>query len=148
MKLIKILGLASVFTVALVTVALAAMPGSMGSQGMAAVQQMGTAQFFTGTFSGMNDESRQIYVRSEVPGLLGPQEMVLPFNISDNTSLTVCLKSIKECDSSAIGGSEGWNILKTFEDRSDFSVANKNVVVVTNPETGQPVHVMIEYNTL
>lgn len=158
MKITRILALASMFMFLLATGAVA---GDYGySKGMAPDEKMGAASeemvpssesgpvtFFTGTFVALNDANQELLVRTEVPGIFGPEEMVAPFRIGDDTTISVCFKSLQECDSAAIG-SEGWNILKTFEDRSDFSLANKNVVIVGDPESDRVVHVQIEYNTL
>lgn len=160
MKILRFLGLASMFMFLMTTSAVAGYGYGGYTSGseemtnpqeqMAAPEEMipqeelGQVVFFTGELTALNDSGQEILVKSEVPGLLGPEEMIVPFRINDDTTVTVCVRSTEQCDSAAIG-SEGWKILKDYENRSDFATAKKDVVIIGDPDSDRTVHVQVEY---
>jgi len=102
------------------------------------------AVYYAGALTSVNPDGT-LMVRLSVPGISGPTSMDVPFNITKDTTMTICYKSVASCDSSGNALKE-LNTLAELENLSDFNEAKKDVVIVNNIETGEVVHVEIEYN--
>lgn len=104
----------------------------------------GRVAVYTGTLSSIDSSRQELYIRTQVPGLFGPQMRDVPFRVSDDTTMTICFRSLNQCESRATGSS-GWSLLSSLESVGAFSSARKNVIVVSEPVTGNVVHVQIDY---
>lgn len=150
MKSLKILGFLPLLVALFIGTAFAA-EQYMGledySMGVPAQSQkaLSGSVYYTGTLAALDEASHEILVKTTVPGLLGPEETIVPFRINDETTMTICFKSTGECVA-ATTGSEGWEALKNYEDRSDFALARKDIVLVGDPESDRIVHVQIDYD--
>jgi hypothetical protein len=102
------------------------------------------SSYFRGDLAALNENNHELLVNTVVPGLLGPEERVVPFRVGDDTTLTVCFEGLNSCES-AVTGPEGWDNLMSLERFSTFAGARKNVVVVGDPESDRIVHVEIDY---
>ncbi len=98
---------------------------------------------FIGRLAGVNVGRRQILLDTFVPGLMGPSERIVPFNISNDTTISLCFKSTGTCESGLIGRAGLASV--GMVDEQLPSVA-KNTVVVGDPAIqGRVVHVQITY---
>lgn len=116
----------------------AGVPSQMEKEGKAA------GLFFRGTLASISEESRQVVINTTVPGFFGPQLSNVPFTINDDTTMTICIQSTGKCENAA-SGTEGWEMLTNVENLTSLSLAKKDVVVVSDPETGRTVHMEILY---
>lgn len=101
------------------------------------------AVYFAGALTSVNPDGT-LMVRLSVPGLSGSTSWDVPFNITKDTTMTICYKGVASCDSST-NALEELKTLAGLENLSVFSEAEKNVVIVSNVDTGEVVHVEIEY---
>lgn len=109
------------------------------------VERSDDAAAISGTLTGLDHENREILVRTEVPGIFGPQEAETPFRINDDTTITICVKSLEECVSKP-DGQTGWESLSSFEDRASLALAEKKVTIISDPDDpSRVVHVQIDY---
>lgn len=102
------------------------------------------AVFYAGALTSVNPDGT-LMVRLSVPGVSGPTSWDVPFKIGKDTTMTICYKSVASCDSST-NALEELKTLAGLENLSGFSEAEKDVVIVNNPDTGEVVHVQIVYN--
>ncbi|MBI5468127.1 MAG: hypothetical protein HY891_03255 [Deltaproteobacteria bacterium] len=102
------------------------------------------AVYYAGALTSVNPDGT-LMVRLSVPGLSGPASWDVPFNITKDTTMTICYKSVASCDSST-NALEELKTLAGLENLSGFSEAEKNVVIVNNMDTGEVVHVEVVYN--
>lgn len=102
------------------------------------------AVYYAGALTSVNPDGT-LMVRLSVPGTSGPTSWDVPFNITKDTTMTICYRSIASCDSSTNALRE-LNTLAELENLSAFNEAEKDVVVVNNMDTGEVVHVEINYN--
>ncbi len=159
MKVLKALSLAPLFTVLLVTGVMAGGYGARSGGGMMMPRQQqqmqqpqavpgqpitGEALYFAGTLTSFDPMRQEFLVRTEVPGLLGPQIRDVPFRADQDTTVTICFKSINLCDSKSTGP-EGIQMLNSLEGFSSLASVKKNVVVVGDPASNRVVHVQVEY---
>lgn len=99
----------------------------------------------SGTLAAFNQEANEILVNTEVAGLLGPQEVTLPYKVGEDTTMDVCVRSTMDCKGAATG-TEGLNILASYENITAFSVAKKDVVIIADAEDpSRIIHVQVEY---
>lgn len=108
------------------------------------VESMGNTEVFLGSLSSIERESGQLMVKTQVPGLLGPQERDVPFKIDRDTTINICFQSIDRCDSHAIG-TAGFEKLAQLSEIESLASVEKDVIVIGDPETGRVVHVQVEY---
>ncbi|MDO8426803.1 MAG: hypothetical protein Q7T24_04750 [Deltaproteobacteria bacterium] len=155
MKVFKAFALAPLFAGLLVTGAVAGGYGARGGGMMPQQQQMqerqgmpgaipGQALYFSGSLTSFDPIRQEILIRTEVPGLLGPQAREVPFRVDQDTTMTICFRSINLCDSRTTGP-EGVQMLNNLEGFTSLASVKKNVVVVGDPESNRVVHVQIEY---
>ncbi|MBI5586938.1 MAG: hypothetical protein HY889_01055 [Deltaproteobacteria bacterium] len=102
------------------------------------------AVYYAGALTSVNPDGT-LMVKLSVPGPSGPAYWDVPFKITKDTTMTICYRSIASCDSSGNALKE-LNTLAELENLSAFNEAKKDVVIVNNTETGEVVHVEIEYN--
>lgn len=153
MKVFKALALAPLLAVFVATGVMARDYGakSGGAQQQQQMQQSmpgqpvsGEVLFFAGTLTSYDPMRQEFLVRTEVPGLLGPQIRDVPFRADQDTTVTICFKSINLCDGKSTGP-EGIQMLSSLEGFTSLASVKKNVVVVGDPASNRVVHVQIEY---
>lgn len=163
MRMLKIAGYVSLFVAFLVTGAVARDYGKaprQWDQSQSMTQQdrfssmnrfssgilglEGSGVYYMGTLSGIDLNNDSIIVKTQVPGLFGPQLRDIPFRLSSDTTVTVCFRSINICDTKT-SGSEGVDMIASLEGLSSLASVDKNVVVIGEPDTGRVVHVELEY---
>lgn len=118
--------------------------GGLSRYGSGSLGPEGSGMFYMGTLSGLDPNNQAIIVRTQVPGLFGPQLRDVPFTVSNDTTVTVCFKSINICDTKT-SGSEGINMISSLEGLNSLASVDKNIVIIGEPETGRVVHVELEY---
>lgn len=91
-----------------------------------------TERFYTGNYAGLNEERNEIVLRTDVPGLLGRQMVLVPIQIQEDTTLTVCYKG-GECKVEAMGRA-AWDKLMELKDSPEFRDVTKHVAVMGDPE--------------
>lgn len=106
----------------------------------------GEGAYYLGTLSGIDPAANELVLRTEVPGLLGPQLADVPFRTGADTTMTVCFESAFNCES-YIASERGWEVLSELEDISPIASADKRVLVIGSPETSELVHVQIVYGS-
>lgn len=164
MKTRKVLGLVPLLFALLVTGAVARDYGKSGSMlpgagsGMIKQQPMGVQPlpqsgmlggrgegvYYQGTLTSINPDANQFTIRTQVPGLLGPQAADVSFTTNPDTTMTICFRSINACDT-YFAGERGWDVLSSLEDIDSLASLDKNVLVIGNPDTNEVVHVQIDY---
>ncbi|MBI2401028.1 MAG: hypothetical protein HYV23_08260, partial [Deltaproteobacteria bacterium] len=112
------------------------LPGS-GQIGSGQLGQ-GEGVYYFGSLTSIDPANNQLIVNTEVPGLLGPQSADVAFNTSSDTTMSICFKSLNSCDT-YFTDREGWNALNNLQNISSLSAANKQVIVIGNPETSEVV---------
>ncbi len=128
----------------------APLPGT--GQSMApSISQYGSGQlgqgegvYYIGSLTSIDPASGQLTVKTQVPGLLGPQTADVAFNTSADTTMTICFKSLNSCDM-YFADQDGWKALDNLQSISSLSAAEKRVIVIGNPQTNEVVHVQIIY---
>lgn len=113
------------------------------SQRAAAIDEE-QAVYYAGALTSVNPDGT-LMVRLSVPGPSGSTYMDVPLNITKDTTMTICYKSVASCDSST-NALEELKTLAGLENIAGFSEAEKDIVIVNNTDTGEVVHVEIEYN--
>lgn len=108
------------------------------------MQSMGNIEVFQGSLSSLDMETSQLMIKTQVPGLLGPQERDVPFRIDRDTTINICFQSINRCDSHAIG-TVGFEKLAQLNEFESLASVDKNVIIVGDPEANRVVHVQVEY---
>ena len=132
------------------------LPGT-GMQGMQAFPEFGgdvvydsgilgegEGVYYLGTLTGIDRSSNQLIVRTEVPGLLGPQRADIPFRTSADTTIGICFQSALNCET-YFASERGWDVLSNLEDISPLASSDKRVVVIGNPDTNEVIHVQVLY---
>lgn len=104
----------------------------------------GEGVYYYGTLSSIDAASNQIVVRTEVPGLLGPQTADVTFNTTPSTTLSVCFQSTNACDM-YMADQQGWSALNNLQSVPGLASAQKQVIVIGNPDTSEVVHVQVLY---
>jgi hypothetical protein len=104
----------------------------------------GEGVYYFGSLTSIDPATSQFVVKTEVPGLLGPQSADVAFSTSADTTMSVCFKSLNACDM-YFTDKEGWNALNSLQGIPSLASANKQVIVIGNPETSEVVHVQILY---
>ncbi len=104
----------------------------------------GEGVYYFGSLTSIDPASNQLTAKTQVPGLLGPQNADVAFNTSPDTTMSICFKSLNACDM-YFADRDGWNALNNLQSISSLSAADKRVIVIGNPETNQVVHVQILY---
>ena len=104
----------------------------------------GEGVYYFGSLTSIDPASSQFVVKTEVPGLLGPQRADVAFNTTADTTMSICFKSLNACDM-YFTDREGWNALDNLRSISSLEAADKSVIVIGNPETNEVVHVQILY---
>lgn len=102
------------------------------------------AVYYAGALTSVNPDGT-LMVKLPVPGPKGQAYWDVPFNVSKDATMTICYKSLTACDSSTNALKE-MKTLAGLDTLPSFSEATKNVVIVKNSDTGEVVHVEIEYN--
>lgn len=166
MRILKKFSLVPLMFILLVTVAVArdygrsgGSAGTFSSPGMTQQQQqpMGQAQttnqylsqygqiFFTGSLTSIDLNRQELLVNTQVPGLLGPQNRDIPVKVTEDTTMSICFKSMNWCDSVPVGR-DGLQLVSALENFTNLSSVRKNVIVVGEPDSGRIVHVQVEYD--
>lgn len=104
----------------------------------------GEGVYYLGTLTEIDRSSDQIVVRTEVPGLLGPQQADIPFKTSADSTIGVCFQSIYNCES-FFASERGWDVLTNLEEISPLASADKRVLIIGNPDTNEVVHIQVLY---
>ncbi|HBG46291.1 MAG TPA: hypothetical protein DDW94_04800 [Deltaproteobacteria bacterium] len=104
----------------------------------------GEGVYYIGTLSDINVIDNEFVVRTEVPGLLGPQQADVPFKTSADSTISVCFRSALNCESH-FAGDTGWDVLRNIEDITPLASSDKRVLIIGNPETNEVLHVQILY---
>lgn len=115
-------------------------PGQIGSGQLG----QGEGVYYFGSLTSIDPSTGQFVVNTEVPGLLGPQSADVAFNTSADTTMSICFKSLNACDT-YFTDREGWNALNNLQSLSSLASADKQVIVIGNPDTSEVVHVQILY---
>lgn len=118
------------------------MPG-VGQFGSGRLGQ-GEGAYYYGSLTAIDQASSQIIVKTQVPGLLGPQTADAAFNTTPSTTLSVCFRSTGACDA-YFADQQGWNALANLQKVPALTAAQKQVIVVGNPNTSEVLHVQITY---
>ncbi len=104
----------------------------------------GEGVYYMGTLTDIDRASNQLTVRTEVPGLLGPQQADIPFRTSANTTMEVCFQSVLNCEA-YFASDRGWDVLSNLEEISPLASSDKRVTIIGNPDTNEVVHVQVLY---
>jgi len=104
----------------------------------------GEGVYYIGSLTSIDPASSQLTVKTQVPGLLGPQTADVAFNTSADTTMSICFKSLNACDM-YFADQDGWKALDNLESVSSLAAADKRVIVIGNPQTNEVVHVQILY---
>lgn len=115
------------------------------SQSEMVVNHEESALYYRGTLESVNTADNLVMVRLAVPGLKGISFWDVPFDITSDTTMTICTRSLPSCESTGNAISE-LGTLAGLQTRSDFNAATKDVVIVNNPDTGEVVHIEVNYN--
>ncbi|MBI5642017.1 MAG: hypothetical protein HY954_00930 [Deltaproteobacteria bacterium] len=107
--------------------------------------KMEGVEFFTGRLTSIDPSGQELLVRTEVPGLLGPQTRDVPFRIDQDTTMNVCFESVGICDSRS-NGKDGMRLLSSLEDLNSLASVDKDVIVVGDPDSNRIIHVQIKYS--
>ena len=102
------------------------------------------AVYYAGALTSVNPDGT-LMVKLPVPGPTGQAYWNVPFNVNKDATMTICYKSLANCDSST-NALEEMKTLAGLDTLPNFSEATKDVVIVKNSETGEVVHIEIEYN--
>lgn len=104
----------------------------------------GEGVYYFGSLTSIDPAFSQFVVKTEVPGLLGPQSADVAFNTAADTTMSICFKSLNACDT-YFTDQEGWKALNNLQSISSLAAAEKRVIVIGNPETNEVVHIQILY---
>lgn len=104
----------------------------------------GEGVYYYGSLSSIDPASNAFVVKTEVPGLLGPQTADVTFNTTANTTMSICFRSTNACDM-YFADQQGWSALNNLQNISSLQAAEKQVIVIGNPDTNEVVHVQILY---
>lgn len=104
----------------------------------------GEGVYYMGTLSDIDPERNELVMKTEVPGLLGPQLADVPFQTGADTTIGVCFRSIYNCES-FFAAERGWEILSNIEEIGPIAEEDKRVLLIGNPDTNEVVHVQVLY---
>lgn len=98
---------------------------------------------FIGRLVSVNPDMNEILINTYVPGLMGPEERIVPFRIAKDTSMAICFDSTKTCADGLVGNSALESLSMVDEELPN---ATKNVVVVGDPAHAERVvYVQVTY---
>lgn len=107
-------------------------------------ESSGAGVFRTGMIRDYNLTENSMVVNTQVPGLFGPEQRDIPFQLMDDSTMTICVKGTNECYG-AFSGVEALRVLANFDSMEKYAAADKEALIVEDPVTNRIVHVQVNY---